>query len=896
MRAIKWLLVAALVIVVGGISFFSMFFTDMWWFQHYGFNSTFWVQVAWLWGTRIAAGLLAAAFIWLNLAIARKAVAQAMFRFEDRWPAGLTWSAVRWGQILVSLGLGLIYGSAAGAYWQRIALFFNSQPFGILDPIFHRDVDFYVFQLPYYNLVQSLSMGLLILTLITVGAIYLFTGFFQFDGLKLHLEGPARWHLSLLLAAILGLKAWGYYLGLYELLYSRAGVVFGATYTNMTANRPGLYILTVLALLTGLAILINAFRPGAGRWIVAGLVTMGVASFVVGGVYPNIIQKLIVDPNQLKLEQPYIDNHIAMTRMAYDLDKIEEIDFFPDDQLTSAQLRENEVTIRNIRLWDWSSLLQAYRQLQEFKTYYSFVDVDVDRYTIGGVYSQVMLAAREMDTYGLPSPNWINQHLQYTHGYGVVVSPVNRTTSEGLPEFYLSNIPPVGREELRITRPEIYYGEARSAVPYVIVNTGAREFDYPSGDNDVFTQYAGDGGVPLSNIIRRVAFAARFGTLKILLSNDIGNQSRVMIYRNIKDRVKRVAPFLAYDGDPYIIIHEGRILWILDAYTITDRFPYSRPVRGWNNTLNYVRNSVKVVVDAYSGQMDFYLIDAAEPLARALFAVYQIPYRTLEQMPENVRAHLRYPEDLFEVQSVLFATYHMTDTQVFYNSADAWEVPAANKGRGLMEPYYVIMKLPGEEKEEFVLLRPYTPINKNNMAAWMAARCDGENYGKILVYKFPKEGLTYGPAQIEARIDQDGEISQLFTLWGQMGSDVIRGNLLIIPIARTLLYVEPIFLQAETSQMPELKRVIAVLGGRVAMGLNLSEALQKLIGDWSAAGAADGLSTPGVAGATAAEAQSMSSRQVKELAKEAEERFRAGDLAGAGQALQRLLQAIKELP
>ncbi len=846
LKTVRWLVVAAIVVVLGGVALFSHFFTDMWWFQQLGYLRTFWARIAWVWGVRLGAGLLAAVFIYLNLRITRHSAAQAMFRLQDRLPASLSWRTVRWGYALVSLVLGVLYGTTASANWQAIAMFLNKHAFNLADPIFHQDVGFYVFSLPFYNLIYSLVMGLLVLSLLCAGAIYLFTGSMQLEGFRLQLTGAARWHLSLLLAAILGLKAWGYLLNLYKLLYSSVGVVYGVSYTNMVANRPVLYIMAGLAAVIALLIFINAFRAGAARWIVAGLVTLGAASVVLGSIYPGLVQKLRVEPNQLKLEQPYITHHIAMTRAAYNLDNIVEKDFDANTELTRAELNENKGTINNVRLWDWQSLLKASRQLQEFKSYYQFQDMDVDRYNVNGVYTQVMLAARELEGRGLPTPNWINQHLVYTHGYGVVASPVNRVTSEGLPDFLLANIPPTGAADLQVTRPEIYFGEmSDQSTPYVIVNTRQNEFDYPQGDNDVYTKYAGSGGVPIGNPLRRLAFAARFGAPTLLLNADITAESRVMMYRNIRTRVDLLAPFLKYDNDPYLVIDAGRLYWILDAYTTSDRFPYSRPwrVAGWGASINYVRNSVKVVADAYNGDVVFYLMEE-EPVARTLFAVYGVPFRPVAEMPAGLRQHLRYPEGLFEIQSNLYATYHMTDNQVFYNKSDAWEVPAATGNSnddvvntGVMEPYYVIMHLPGEPREELVLLRPYTPQNKNNMAAWLAARCDGANYGKLILYKFSKQSLVYGPAQIEARIDQDGDISQLLTLWGQSGSEVIRGNLLVIPVGNSLLYVEPLFLQAEKSQMPELKRVIAVHGGNVALGLNLTDALNQLVSGKAAAAA-----------------------------------------------------------
>jgi uncharacterized membrane protein (UPF0182 family) len=877
-RTVRWGLIAAIVAVVVAVSVFSVFFTDMWWFQALGYLQLFGIQIGWLWGVGLGVGLVAALFIFVNLWLTRSSVTHAMDRLPEGLARMLSWRGVRWAYVAVSVVLGVLYGTSVAPAWQRIALYLNRQPFALTDPIYHKDIGYYVFTLPFLGLINYLGLGLFALTLLLTGGIYLLAGTLHFERFRLYWSGRARAHLSLLLAGLVGLRAWRYHLDLYHLLYSPRGAVYGATYTDMHANALALRVLMVLALLVALGILINLVVRRGTRLIIGSLGMLVVASVVLGVLYPAAVQKFVVEPNELVRESPYIANHIAMTRAAFGLSDIATHEIDPRDELTASQLAENRATIDNIRLWDWRPLLTSYGQLQEFRLYYDFADVDIDRYRIADTYQQVMLSAREIDVNSLQNPSWINQHLQYTHGYGLVASPVNRVTPEGMPEFLVSDIPPHGVPEMRIDRPEIYFGERTNQ--YVVVNTKTPEFDYPRGDENATTTYQGHGGVQLSNPLRRLAFLLRFGTAKLILSTDIHSQSRIMFYRNIHDRVRRIAPFLSYDSDPYMIAADGRLYWVQDAYTTTDGFPYARPVTGWGN---YVRNSVKVVTDAYNGDVRFYLVDDTEPLAVALDKVYGGLFRPIEEMPKELRAHIRYPEDLFKLQVSLFRTYHMTNTQVFYNQEDAWAVPNEVYGskQQPMEPYYTIMRLPGEDHDEFVFLIPFTPSRKDNMVAWLAARNDGDAYGELVLYRFPKQSLTFGPAQIEARIDQDTHISQQLTLWSQKGSEVMRGNLLVVPIADTLLFVEPLFLQAEQSRLPELKRVIVAEGSRVVIGETLAEALDILVGR-----------QPQPSQPRSAEVR-PSIAAVSEAFNRAEQRLKNGDWQGFGRAMAELKQAIK---
>ncbi len=508
------------------------------------------------------------------------------------------------------------------------------------------------------------------------------------------------------------------------------------------------------------------------------------------------------------------------------MNKIEEKEFPAEENLTKDDLIRNDLTIKNIRLWDHGPLLDTYRQLQQIRPYYDFVDVDNDRYMVNGEYRQVMLSPRELSYRNLPGgENWINEHLTYTHGFGATVGPVNRISPEGLPEFMIKDIPPSSENNITINRPQIYYGEITN--DYVFVRTKALEFDYPIGDKNQYSNYDGEGGVPVSSLFRKLIFSAYFKNIKILLSNDITSESKIMYHRNIRERVETIAPFIIFDRDPYMVIsEEGKLYWILDGYTTTNRIPYSQPAL--QDGGNYIRNSVKVIIDAYHGSTKFYISDPEDPIANSYSKIFPTLFYPLEEMPEDLRSHIRYPQDLFRLQAHMFSTYHMQDPQIFYNKEDLWFIP--RKGEKEMDSYYTIMKLPGEKKEEFILMIPYTPAKRDNMAAWLAARSDGQNYGKLVVFLFPKQKLIYGPSQIEARIDQDSYISQQLTLWSQRGSQVIRGSLLVIPIEESLLYIEPLYLAAEASQLPELRRVIVSYGNQLRMEKNLESSLANIFG------------------------------------------------------------------
>ncbi len=727
-----------------------------------------------------------------------------------------------------SLVFALVAALGGAAHWEEYLLYLNAVPFGRNDPLFGKDLAFYVFQLPFLSYIQDWLMGLILLTTAAVMAVYLITQAIVLARRTVHMESFARWHLGLLLAVLAGLKAWGYHLDAYDLLYSRRGVVFGAVYADVHAALPILKSLVVLCSLAALTFLIFAVR---GIWRPAVIVTaLAVLVGTVGlGVYPEVIHRFQVVPNESAMERPYIQHNIELTRLGFGVADIQEELFPARQELAAEDIARNHLTIKNIRLWDHRPLLATYRQLQQIRTYYDFVDVDNDRYFINGEYRQIMISPRELQYRNLPSRIWINEHLTYTHGYGAALGPVNRISAEGLPEFFIRDIPPISTIDLKVTRPEIYFGEIPN--DYVFVRTKAAEFDYPSGEKNVMSTYTGPGGVSGLSFPRKLLFAAYFGSLKIILSNDITTDSRILFNRQIRQRVAKVAPFLRLDEDSYVVItKDGRLVWLVDGYTTTDRFPYAQPI---SRVGNYIRNSVKATVDAYDGSVNLYISDAHDPLVQAYQKIFPGLLKPLTEMPDDLKAHLRYPQDLFNIQSHVFATYHMQDPQSFYNKEDLWNIPKKNDKD--MEPYYTIMRLPKtgtekERKEEFILLVPFTPAKRDNMAAWLAARSDAPNYGKLIVYLFPKQKLVYGPRQVEARIDQDSAISQQITLWSQRGSQVIRGSLLAIPIEDALLYVQPLYLSASEGALPELRRVIVAYGNQLSMAPNLEAALEAIFG------------------------------------------------------------------
>ncbi|SDC37981.1 MULTISPECIES: UPF0182 family membrane protein [unclassified Candidatus Frackibacter] len=819
------------------------FYTDWLWFDNIGYLSVFKTIFFTKIGISIGIGLLFALFVFINLLITKKEILEykdankvtihdvddPLAVEKNQFLDMINSKNLTWVFLGISILISLLFSSINADAWRIVKEFLNSSSFGVADPIFNKDIGFYVFKLPFYKFLYQLLTVLLIVSGIISAAIYLFINSERLLSQNINQASRARLHLSVLVALFMLLKAGGYWLSRYDLLYSGRGVVFGASYTDINASLLAFNVLTVIAVIVAIFMLINIFTKNL-KLVFGGIVALIIASIALGSIYPALIQRFQVEPNEIAKETPYIKYNIKSTKLAYNLDEVEEREFKINEDLTLQDIKDNPATINNIRLWDSRPLKQTYSQLQEMRLYYNFKNIDIDRYKINGEYRQVMLSARELNQNQLPTRanTWINKKLKYTHGFGLAMNFVNQVTSEGLPEFLIKNIPPESDFQLKVKEPRIYFGEQTNN--YVITNTKSKEFDFPMGDQNAYTTYQGSGGVELSSIIRKLAFSIRFGTFKMILNNDITRDSRLLYDRNIKERINKIAPFLEYDRDPYLVLNDdGKLYWIQDAYTTTNMYPYSEP---YNGAFNYIRNSVKVVVDAYTGEVNYYIVDDSDPLVKTYGNIFPNLFKPFSQMPEGLKKHIRYPEDLFKVQAKLYEMYHMENPVVFYNNEDLWNIPNEKfAGNSIqMQPYYTIMQLPNENKSEFILMLPFTPARKNNMVSWLAAKSDGKDYGKLVLYEFSKQELTYGPMQIEARIDQDSSISQKLSLWNQKGSSVIRGNLLVIPIENSLLYVEPIYLQAQQSQLPQMKRVIVAFGDKLVMTNNLEDAFTQIFG------------------------------------------------------------------
>ena len=820
--------------VIAFISFWRIvgFVTDWFWFQEVGYESIFTITFISKMKTAAIFGLGFFLIYFANLYIAFKLSSRHVTFLERDNPLHIPALQVadRPLQIMIfssSVFFGFIAASNGANEWESYLNFFNASSFRIRDPIFDKDIGFYVFQLPFLNDIYSWLLFALIISGIAVTVLYFIRRSFLFVPPRMWEVSPAaKAHLASITAAIFFLGAYGILLELYGLLFTKRGVVFGPGFTDATTQIRVLQISIGLCIIAGIAFITWIFKR---NWKIPAAAVLALFAFMFFGrvLYPSMVQKFKVIPNEIVLEKPYLERNIKYTRLAYGLDNIEDREFSATEALSLDDLKKNDTTIKNIRLWDHEPLLSTYSQLQEIRTYYKFSDVDNDRYRINGEYRQVAISPRELSYPSLPSRTWVNEHMTYTHGYGAVMSPVNRITKEGLPEFFLKDIPPKSNANIEIKRPEIYYGE--TANDYVFVKGKRPEFDYPVGDKNVYSRYNGKGGVTLS-YWRKFLYAARFGSFTILLSDDISPETRIMYYRDIKERVAQIIPFIHLDSDPYpVVTSAGRIVWFVDGYTVTKYFPYSEPVRGLGN---YIRNSVKAVVDAYDGTVDLYISDPEDPIMKTYQKIFPGVFKDISKMPADMQEHVRYPQGIFSIQASMYRAYHMKDPQVFYNKEDLWSIPMKHlRGREQeMEPYYTVLKFPGEKKEEFISMIPFTPSKRDNMSAWMAARCDAPNYGKIIVYNFPKQSLIYGPKQIEARIDQDTEISKQLSLWSQRGSQVIRGNLLAVPVENSILYVESLYLAAERGQLPELKRVILAFGNAIAMEENLELSIQRVFG------------------------------------------------------------------
>jgi uncharacterized membrane protein (UPF0182 family) len=888
----NWLLVvviiAVFILLVGSREFVG-FLVNWLFFRETGYGAVF----ATTFQTKVFAGIAfgATAFfvIFVNLRIANRRT----FAFSGRnplWeraPQLLNIDLDRflwWISLFVSLFALLIAFPIGIGFWDQALLYFNNVPGGLADPIFGRDISFYLFTYPFLDRVNDAGRSLIVVAALLTLPIYVLKGGL-IAGRTITIEPGVRRHLGILASFFLASLSISYYLDRFGLLTTEHGVLYGASYTDVHARLPMLSIMAVLCALSAILIPFLAMRRSliAPLAVLAGL--MGV-NFLGLQIYPSTIQNFKVSPNEIVLERPFIADHIKFTRYGFDLESVDLQPFAANKQLSLLDIRKNLSTIQNIRLWDEDPLLKTYSQLQQIRTYYHFNDMDTDRYTINGHYLQVMLSPRELSYSDLPEKSWINERLVFTHGFGLAMGPVNGITKEGLPEFYIKDIPPVSSAGPQVSRPEIYYGESPN--DYVIVNTKTKEFGYPTTEGNVYSVYAGKGGVRLSSAFMRFLYAAYFGNFKIVLSSDVTKDSRILYNRRIMTRLKEIAPFLSYDPDPYIVIGDnGRLFWIIDAYSHTENLPYSKPLQGGTN---YIRNAVKAVVDAYDGSVVFYVVDQQDILTKAYGKIFPTLFKPMSEMPKDVRRHIRYPRGMLKIQSRMYTTFHMTDPSVFYNKEDLWEVPSYRETT--MDPYYLITRLPGLKDEEFILLLPFTPSKRDNLAAWMAARSDGANYGKITVYTFPRDRLVFGPRQIDARIDQDAYISQQLTLWGQHGSDVIRGSLLIIPLEDSLIYVQPLYLVAtDKGGLPELRRVIVAYGNEVVMEETLEAAIQRLF-----TGSLPRIRFSGEEGTTSAKEQPRQlGSHALELLRKARESLRKEDWAGYGKYLNELEETLRKM-
>ncbi|MDQ0337358.1 uncharacterized membrane protein (UPF0182 family) [Caldalkalibacillus uzonensis] len=729
---------------------------------------------------------------------------------------------------LSSWGLSFLYGLIGssivqGLGWERFLTYQHQVPFQVSDPVFGHDVAFYVYTLPFWNFVVSSLLGLIVVILIIQGSAYGISKLYWTDwGARVQLM------LSVLLfGVVLGAK---HFLGRYDTLLSdtingfqQKSVVYGVSYTDAVINIPLAYVLAALPIISALAVIAGLSRRN-WRLLVAGP-ALYVIVLLFGQLAAWGVQQFMVTPNEFHREEPYLEHNLIFTRQAYGLDNINQ-QVHPGTGTISGDLVErNSLTLDNVRINDARPLLDVYNQIQSFRTYYQFNDVDVDRYMIDGEYQQVFIGARELNTDQLPSQaqTWVNRTLRYTHGYGIAASHVNEVTPQGQPEFLVKNLPPEGSPE--ITRPQIYFGE--QVYPHVIINTKVDEFNYPEGESNVTYRYTADTGIPMTRL-NRFIYAWEEGSPRIFISGLINQESQLLRKRNIMERLNAIAPFLTYDQDPYIVVRDdGTLIWIVDAYTTTRQYPYAEPVGAG---FNYIRNPIKAVVDAYTGEVHFYVVDPDDPLWQTYANIF--PDLFTEEIPEDIQAHFRYPVNMFTYQAEIFRTYHMSDLEVFYNREDMWAFPTEKYYDQdiIMEPYYITMQLPDEEREEFILMQPFTPNNRQNMIAWLAARNDGENYGELLLYRFPKQRTVYGPQQIENRINQDPYISQQLNLWSQGGSRTIRGNLLVIPIEDTLLYVEPVYIESDSrSSLPEVGKIIVAYQDYIVMEDTFAEAIERLV-------------------------------------------------------------------
>jgi uncharacterized membrane protein (UPF0182 family) len=896
-------LLLAVIVFIAGPSLVR-FYTDWLWFGEVGYRHVFLTMLQ-SQGTLFTLTFVASA-LWFafNLSTAVKAIGHVRPVFTTREGIALALPSrqqLRSIALAASVLLAIILGLFAAGRWETWLTWRFGVPFGEPDPILGHDVAFYVFSLPFLQLLRGLGHTLVIIAALASAGIYLVSGNLT-SGFpaRLSIAPSARRHLALLGAAFLLLLAWGAWLQRASHLVDSSGLIYGASYADVYGRMPAAVVLMVVSIGGAILSVLQAFS--ARNWPIPVAVGLYVVVSVGGEGYSTLLQRFAVTPNEQVRETPFIEHNIAATRKAFGLESVEERPLSGDALLTRDDIARNAATLDNVRLWDHQPLLETFGQIQEIRTYYDFASVDNDRYRINGQLRQVMLSARELNSASLPNRTWVNERLTFTHGYGLTLGPVNEVTSEGLPVLFVRDLPPQTTVDLKIDEPSLYYGELSS--DYVIVRTRTREFHYPRGDDNEFTQYSGTGGVALDSIWRKLLFALRFGAYQILLTDDIGPESRILFNRNIRERITALAPFLRFlDQDPYLVVADGRLYWLYDAYTTSASYPYSTPA----GPVNYIRNSVKFVINAYDGSTTAYLADPSDPIAATYARIFPNTFKPLNEMPASIRAHVRYPEDIFALQAQVFSTYHMTQPAVFYNREDQWEIPTvddATEGRA-MQPYYTIMRLPGESEAEFIQMLPFTPRRRDNLAAWLVARSDGDHYGKMRVFEFPKQKLVFGPRQVVARIAQDQVISPQITLWNQQGSQVIWGTLMVIPIEESLIYVRPLYLRASGGRIPELTRVILAYENRIVMEETLEAGLAQLFGG-SSPSPAQRAGTPSapsqVAPGTPPSAAPSASPELTALAAQAQAHYeravaaqRAGDWATYGNELRQLGEVLEKM-
>ena len=912
-------LAIALFVVFPLLGWLAHVWTDYLWFADLGQSSVFVTRIV----SQLAVGAVFAtaafALLFANMRIARRMAPRAqpvswLENMPEQFATALGRIKDRLSPILdkailgAALWFAITGGLALSADWQTMRLALQGGSFGVLDPQFGRDVGFWVFSLPAHELITNWLTGILVLATLLALVVHVLDGAIQpwarLKGFAPHVKA----HLSVLLALIVLSRAYAYWLDIWKLSFSPRGQVTGASYTDVHAQLPAYRILIVISLLTAAALILNIRFRGWRLPLLALGVWVG-AAVLVGGVYPAIIQQFVVSPNEAAYEAPYIERNVKMTRTAFGLSDVAGKPFAASDDLEVSDVRASSHALDNVRLWDPEVVKQSYSQLQSIRSYYDFADVDVDRYTIGGRKRQVLVSARELNTSRLDdkAQNWVNTHLVYTHGFGLVMSPVNEADSRGLPRFIVGDIPPVvakdlatgtASAELELKQPRIYFGE--DTKNYVIVGTSKDEFDYPKGETNAYYTYTAGSGPTVGSLPRRIAWALRLGSSQVLLSRYIKPDSRVLMHRDIVNRIDKLAPWLTLEDDPYPVLLDGRILWVVDAYTHSSYFPHSEGIGGG---VNYLRNSVKVTVDAYTGETTFYAFDPEEPILKAWAAIFPTLITSADEIPAGLREHFRYPQGLFSAQAEVYRTYHMTNVNVFYNKEDLWQLPGERQGEP-MEPFFVLLRLPGEAQEHFYMMQPYTPRNRDNMIGWMAASCDPENYGQRTVYQFPKDRVILGPEQVTARINQDPVISPQLTLWNQRGSGVLFGNMLVIPIKDSVVYVQPLFLQAEKTAIPELTRVIVAYADKVVMERDIESALLSIFGEQAPA-APDGSgesAQPGESGEPAGEGEQLPNEDARATAQQAQELYeravaaqKKGDWAAYGRLLDELGTVLEEL-